>query len=547
MPTDVYRETEDRAVDQFAGANFNIAWILFAMPQILFLLHVNLGYFVAILVGGFVGVSLQLAYYRWLVMKFRKPIGEHVMLSALTSAADRLHIDRLPETWMYSSEHPILMSSSNILFSAIVISDTAASDIARSPIPGEAALAEQLLRLSFSSRALRAKFFVLVMISVVSFVWSGTDLPPFILAPDPVGIPGLLWLPFGFLLFFIALIAQPFVIVIHGPPRTGKVERMIVDLYRIPPHLARAQVFKGTRVDERRLSEMLMDYPRNVEENSRKNWRRGERMSFAALLVAIAFVAAIFRVPVNALANIPLLVDYVIMLLMCGALAFIASFWVFLFRTPPMKAWEFDDKSEWQRMEETALTKEIEHEMNNTSDLHGYVARIRTSIGDSDGDLEIYKSHIYTPANLALIVPERMLGVLGRPELLAPYVLTAIRLDRNVEKLENGNKIMAIAMVPLFIGLMLLFPILSGGIFIEALIKFALPASALWFVIVVAWAISLYLNHRREEKRIDLETRAVYPELPNVLHMLIDSGFSPSYRHPESWKRLRCLESGNPN
>jgi hypothetical protein len=224
-----------------------------------------------------------------------------------------------------------------------------------------------------------------------------------------------------------------------------------------------------------------------------------------------------------------------------GASIFLMSFLVLQFGIIGKKREEKDEKSESQYLKMTALTRKIEDEMNKTLELQGYAARNYVKSEEANGDLVVFKSHRFTPRDSALNVPEALVSALNRPELLVPYIYTSIRLNKNVRGFEKLSKKTLIVMLPLLLGLVLLLPIIVGGSFFETFPKVIVPAFIAWLVMVFVWTIALVLKHMRNERGIDQEAEAMYPEFHIVLRMLIDSGFSAAYGHPSFKKRLRRL------
>jgi hypothetical protein len=295
---------------------------------------------------------------------------------------------------------------------------------------------------------------------------------------------------------------------------------------------------------KKEVDEHQTDSPESTEERLRNTMRRNIKKSLeiglsAAVAQALMFVLVEWP-PTSSLAAF----TYVAAPLLLGAIVFIFCFCLFTCKIANEEGKKFDYRSEG--MSETVLTRRLEDEMNNTTDFRGYVVRTYDGSEESKEGLMVFRSLRLTPNNVALKVPEDIVSVLAKPELLVPYMLTSIRLDEHVRGIRHGSIMMFIVAVPLMIPSVVLLPILVGRDFLDAFFEFGVWIFMAWIVILSVWAAARILKYMREERSIDQRAKAEYSEFPTALHMLADSGFGPAYGHPPFKKRLQRLGFNEP-
>ncbi len=184
--------------------------------------------------------------------------------------------------------------------------------------------------------------------------------------------------------------------------------------------------------------------------------------------------------------------------------------------------------------------------MNKTTDFRGYIARIYLGREESKGDFVVFRSLRLTSNNVALKVPEDIVSVLAKPQLLVPHILTSIRLDEHVRGSQHTSIMLFIVAVPLTISSVVLLPILVGRDFLDAFFEFGGWVFMVWLIVMIVWAAAQALKYMREERGIDQRAMAEYPEFPTALHMLADSGLSPARGHPAFRTRLQRLGCNEP-
>ncbi len=478
-----------------------------------------------LLVSFAMGVLLNLIWYYFLKARYGRPLKDPEIRGMVDRAREKIGMKDDVQIWVRESDKLICMATRNILFTSILLSKIAISDLLEDPENSEVIVAYKLARVR-TVKPLKSLFksglffFVGVLLEALVFLDFSSLLSIF----DPFTFMVLILSGFAILVVILGVcfLTQQY---------NEKAFESVESLYGIPPIVALMRVFGKQTITEEKIEEYFeIAKPRIQEELKEEKSHRFRNAVLGATIVALIMIVILAYFGLfNSSRRIILSIFIVAFFGGVSFLIIIVGYTIADLRGGGEKSEDGGEGEE--RPYRGTLDSIIEDMMIRRAGMKGYYVRMIRSESGSNY-IAVFNSAILTPANAILSVPPSLIDLLETPELLTPYIIHEIRYRGLVSKFQMYSPAAMFAAAPIIIYL-----------FVTSLYSSTDFLTYFGYVLIWIFAVALigWLLFRTKAFHLDLELARIFPSHVQMLQKLLDANYSTPYMGYPLKKRLEYL------
>ncbi len=526
---------DDKSVPLF-GSDGTSGYLILAIPWVILSIiffDPYKDFFIWIFLSFLLGTGFQICVYYLKFRRFNNPYTQEELDVLLKSVVTDMEYFKPIQVWLRSSDRSIYSHTSNILFTAILFSESAIHDLLKHPEMAKVVLAETILRISRESVLwnLLKGAIIFTFYSVVEggiFFIQVLDFDFFITNGFSIII-----------LTAIIFVSMMFILPIVFCYRKDTSEEQIVELYGIPPIAARMQVFGGISSSQAMLDDMLSnESDSDIRNEKRKAMKTAFVISFISLLISLPILYIAYGVSPVLGHLMPILFSIII----AGAV-----FLIVFVSWPIYKIWKMmrkprDTTDEFQ----DSRSIQIEESFRSTAILRGLIVRsdrlpndeIIINVIDENRD------------NIIYTISPPILEVLTNTQTLTSFIKTDVERTLFQKKQDRYAKY-AVSFLVLFLAISMLYAFLSPTVasFEERFTIFGFAFVAYLMFSGILFSVQ-YVIKRRGEIEIDMKGCKESPDLTKALKALKDAHITQPFGKTSYSTRLmriekKCLESSN--
>lgn len=519
------------SVPLFSETHYEVVWVYgivwgLILSAFLFAMQMTIEISQWLLVTIVAGLVLQFGSAVIKKKRFYNPVSNGDLIALFQTVTDDVGKGKEIELWFRDIDRGVFLSTINLLFKAILLSESTIADILANPEKGKSLLAKEVLMMERISSISRMVFGLSVFV-LFSF-FEGTSFDALttsflisLLSINPVVV----------FLAVIALVGIALVLFIPSESVTT-IDEKVEALYGFPPAAARIEVLTGASVSV----ETLEEYKRLRGEEGPPSLR---------VVLVVSTIVAIIAFIVTLAAMYPLSSRYpffiAIAIFASGMIAFFA-FGIALVVVAVLFKMRVDRKKSMEWEIQVPFARDVQIFLDRFLGHDKVAIRAVKSPSDDDYGLVIAALRDNYKEKALFSVTPTVLNDIQDPELAGPLVLSEI-WRKNIEKRykQISYPFAGFATVFLFGGMWFLFSLLGFEMFFMLFI----PLLLAYLVLVMGTSAYLSFWKRKAEIKSDYRVARECPRFTEALQILVANHHTLPYGITSYRTRLERIEESS--